>query len=636
MAHDVFISHSSVDKKAADAICHSLEQNGVKCWIAPRDIQPGANYGGEIIRGIKECTVFLLIFSHEANVSPAVAKEVERAVLGYNKIVMPFRIEDVPMSANLEFFLTDVHWLDAYPDDTVFENLVTAVKNALGMNAGAAIAPAPAFAPAHAPAVESAQSASAQSATAQSATAQSAVAQFSAAQTSAASPLAGTQSAAPSSAGAQTSAAPPSAAAQTSAAPPSAAPPSAAAQSAAAQTAAQHPWWKKKWVLPTGVAAVVIIVALLLVPGLLKQDTTGTNPPSGPAGNDLPATADQGQGLTQEQQATLDQLTQQFPEKINDLATGVLDDKAFIAAAGQATLTNPVFGPQGLDITMLLPDPGAESLDKLGIESYTAYSGAQGYIRDNYAKIIAMDTPDRIEIPVSFYYQDGAGGGQTLDWTLGPVSWGLNDYLNVFLPHIEQYLSDKGFSDAALELLMPDFRNMGNTPGETECLNEYFSVLADALSLKGVDIGGQTVVDSAQIEKALSERFARTWVSDRVSVVTQDNMRPYSQYLHMRSPAPTAFFSSVREGLDAQYKSGNQTKPSSSEDLESAFSAAARAKADGLLDDPVANSQGLVIEQEYPFGWEALGEQGAPACPGLVEGIRTYLNAFDFDLMFMS
>jgi len=50
MAHDVFISHSSVDKNAADAICHALEQSGVKCWIAPRDIQPGANYGGEIIR----------------------------------------------------------------------------------------------------------------------------------------------------------------------------------------------------------------------------------------------------------------------------------------------------------------------------------------------------------------------------------------------------------------------------------------------------------------------------------------------------------------------------------------------------------------------------------------------------------
>ncbi len=37
MAHDVFISHSSKNKPAADAVCHALEGDGVRCWIAPRD-----------------------------------------------------------------------------------------------------------------------------------------------------------------------------------------------------------------------------------------------------------------------------------------------------------------------------------------------------------------------------------------------------------------------------------------------------------------------------------------------------------------------------------------------------------------------------------------------------------------------
>ena len=44
MAHDVFISHSSKDKQTADAICHYLEQNGIRCWIAPRDILPGEDW----------------------------------------------------------------------------------------------------------------------------------------------------------------------------------------------------------------------------------------------------------------------------------------------------------------------------------------------------------------------------------------------------------------------------------------------------------------------------------------------------------------------------------------------------------------------------------------------------------------
>ena len=144
MAHDVFISHSTVNKAAADAICHALESNGVRCWIAPRDIPAGSKYGEQITKGIKDCKVFLLVFSEEANNSDPVNKEVERAVLGYRKIAIPFRIEDVPMSENIEFFLSDsqwvdavkhgeIHWRDIYPDDTVFQELVTAVKNVLGM-----------------------------------------------------------------------------------------------------------------------------------------------------------------------------------------------------------------------------------------------------------------------------------------------------------------------------------------------------------------------------------------------------------------------------------------------------------------------------------------------------------------------
>ena len=133
MAHDVFISHSSVNKTIANAICHALEKNNVRCWIAPRDIPAGTQFGEQIIKGIRECKVFLLIFSDEVNRSPAVQKELERAVLGHKKTVIPFRIEDVPMNENIEFFLGDVHWINAYPDDTVFTELVTEVKNALGM-----------------------------------------------------------------------------------------------------------------------------------------------------------------------------------------------------------------------------------------------------------------------------------------------------------------------------------------------------------------------------------------------------------------------------------------------------------------------------------------------------------------------
>ena len=40
MAYDVFVSYSHQDKLTADAVCATLEAQGVRCWIAPRDINP--------------------------------------------------------------------------------------------------------------------------------------------------------------------------------------------------------------------------------------------------------------------------------------------------------------------------------------------------------------------------------------------------------------------------------------------------------------------------------------------------------------------------------------------------------------------------------------------------------------------
>jgi hypothetical protein len=112
MSHDVFISHSSRDKLVGDATCAALEARGHRCWIAPRDIVPGQEWGEAIIDGIRGARVFVLIFSGNANESHQVRREVERASsLGLP--VIPFRIEDVAPSKTLEYFMSSPHWLDA-------------------------------------------------------------------------------------------------------------------------------------------------------------------------------------------------------------------------------------------------------------------------------------------------------------------------------------------------------------------------------------------------------------------------------------------------------------------------------------------------------------------------------------------
>ena len=53
MAHDVFISYSKNDKATADAVCHALEADGIRCWVAPRDVSPGLSWKQSIVDAIR-------------------------------------------------------------------------------------------------------------------------------------------------------------------------------------------------------------------------------------------------------------------------------------------------------------------------------------------------------------------------------------------------------------------------------------------------------------------------------------------------------------------------------------------------------------------------------------------------------
>jgi hypothetical protein len=109
---DIFISYASKDKNIADTICAKLEQQAIKCWIAPRDIKPGEEYASGIVRGIDNCKCMVIVFSSASNASKHVLREVERAV-GVGAVVLPFRIEDIMPTDSMDYFLKVAHWLDA-------------------------------------------------------------------------------------------------------------------------------------------------------------------------------------------------------------------------------------------------------------------------------------------------------------------------------------------------------------------------------------------------------------------------------------------------------------------------------------------------------------------------------------------
>ena len=110
--HDVFISYSRDDKLTADALCSTLESEGIRCWIAPRDVALGADWGETIVKAIGGCHLMVLVFSSHANDSPQVRREVQRA-FEKGLTVIPLRVEDVKPAAGLEYYMGAVHWLDA-------------------------------------------------------------------------------------------------------------------------------------------------------------------------------------------------------------------------------------------------------------------------------------------------------------------------------------------------------------------------------------------------------------------------------------------------------------------------------------------------------------------------------------------
>ena len=128
----VFISYASQDAAVADAVVTALESNGVKCWVAPRDVVPGEFYAGAIVRAIDATGAMVLVLSENAARSEHVLREVERASSRRHP-VLSFRLDLAPMPADLEYFLNSSHWLDASATgvDRALPKLVDAVIRAV-------------------------------------------------------------------------------------------------------------------------------------------------------------------------------------------------------------------------------------------------------------------------------------------------------------------------------------------------------------------------------------------------------------------------------------------------------------------------------------------------------------------------
>ena len=108
-----FISYSSKDKNIADNLCAKLEQNGIKVWYAPRDVQ--GPYAAAIANAIDKAKYFVVILSQNSIGSEHVLNEVDLAFDNISKGMKfkPLRIDDAMFTPSFKYYLSRQHWMDA-------------------------------------------------------------------------------------------------------------------------------------------------------------------------------------------------------------------------------------------------------------------------------------------------------------------------------------------------------------------------------------------------------------------------------------------------------------------------------------------------------------------------------------------
>ena len=102
MEKKVFISHSSQDKEIAEIVCSSLENAGIGCWIAPRDIPYGSDWAGEIADAIKASRLFVFLLTESSNKSRQCPKEITIADHA-NIPMICIVVDDVVLNSTLEY-----------------------------------------------------------------------------------------------------------------------------------------------------------------------------------------------------------------------------------------------------------------------------------------------------------------------------------------------------------------------------------------------------------------------------------------------------------------------------------------------------------------------------------------------------
>ena len=132
MQYDIFISYSSIDKKITERVCSYLEQHGIRCFVAYRDIPRGVVWASAIVEALEHSRMLLVLFSKHFNNSRQVDREIELAA-EQGMPILTLRLDDEEFAGVKKYYLKNLNWIDAYPNpERSFDSLIKNVLLLLG------------------------------------------------------------------------------------------------------------------------------------------------------------------------------------------------------------------------------------------------------------------------------------------------------------------------------------------------------------------------------------------------------------------------------------------------------------------------------------------------------------------------
>lgn len=132
--YDVFISYSSHDQKIVEGLCAYLEQFKIRCFVAYRDIPKGKPWPPYITDALKESRMMVVVFSDNFNYSDEVDRELTIACKRKMPI-LTFRLADEEFKGAKEYYLSNINWIDAFPNpENAFGDTTDSIAKLLDIN----------------------------------------------------------------------------------------------------------------------------------------------------------------------------------------------------------------------------------------------------------------------------------------------------------------------------------------------------------------------------------------------------------------------------------------------------------------------------------------------------------------------